>query len=488
MVVERRLYLVVLGLLFLAYLVAGESPIVCPSTEELQSQIVKCQSNGFDYVTTSIYGTATTCKYVECVPPKTSCPSEKELDSTILKCKSIGSVYQYYTDDYQCTHVTCIDPKPVCPTVAELNEVASACKTKGLTYDYVKNKSGCVEISCTQNTCLSSETLELSIHKCESQGGKPTTYVREDGCKDMYCTLSNKCPSSEQLQEQLVQCKKEGADAITYVNDGCKYVVCKSPSKPTSFGCTKTTDEKGCVKIKCEDGYYFDSCVQKQVCQAYECKTYTDVQGCTVKSCSDGYQSIACPKEEVTCQSVKNKETGCEVKECSNGKRSEYCPPVKSEECKLKTNEKGCLVKVCYDPSTGKEKFSAQSCPTPKQGNEVVCKVYDTDNGKVKECDNGFRVAYDELTNCVDGDAGSNAKFRKCGYGKESEYVAQFSADGSMVECVIDFSTQYEICTDGTQKKGGQLSVPEPKPVVSDTAPSNPLDALGKFFASIFGR
>lgn len=480
--------LLIFGLFLLSNLVVGQSSTTCPSNEQLQAEISKCKASGFDYVTTSASGVASPCKYVECVPLKTSCPSEKELEVTLLKCKEIGAEYKYYTDDYQCTQIACFKPNAICPTVDELNDRASACKTKGLGYKYTKNSNGCVEVICTKSTCLSPEIIESNIRLCESQGGKATTYDTGDGCKAHYCTIPGKCPSTAHLQEQIAKCSKEGEEAVTYVkDDGCKYVFCKGPSKQTSFSCTKTSDEKGCVKIKCEDGYYFDSCLQKQVCQAYECKTYIDVKGCTVRSCSDGYQSTECPKEEITCKSVKNKETGCEVKECSNGQRYEYCPSKKEEECTLKTNDKGCLVKVCYDPETGKERFFAQSCPSPKQGSEVVCKVYESNQGKVKECDNGFRVSYDELQGCVDGDSGNGAKFRKCVYGSDSEYAAQFSSDGGMVECVIDFSTQYEICTDGAQKRGGQLAVPAPEPTASETPSTNPLDALAKFFASIFG-
>ncbi len=466
----------------------------CLSTEQLQSQIEKCQSYGLDYQTylydaKDVDGKITRCKNVECAQ-KQVCPTEENLSLTAKKCSDSGLKTTYYVDGSQCQQVYCSSKTQSCPSKEDNLNYIKSCESQGLSYNYSTGTDGCPSVSCQKNVCSTDKTsLGEAEKKCNEMKGKPYQYQDAYGCTQLGCNFPNECYTSSVLQEKADSCVKSGYSYETYVKEnGCKEVYCKGKENKESVSCQKKVGEDGCVKVSCTDGYYFDSCIQTKVCQSYECKTYEDAQGCTVKSCTDGGESITCPpKKEVECKVTTNK-SGCEVKECTDGTRYEYCPTLMPE-CKTTKDKSGCIYKVCIDPKTGEKTYSSSYCPEKESSKPVQCKVYTTEGKNVKVCDNGFKVVYADLTNCVATNADGAAK--KCAVKNTPfiEYLVYVDAGGNEIECLVNLADKTTLCTANMEKEKGAANVTTKAPASGNNPAESekPTESFWAFLSKLFG-
>jgi len=474
--------------------VDGINPTTCWSTGQLQAQIEKCQAYGLNYQTyvysiKSETGIISTCKRVEC-SQKQACPSEEALELASKKCSSAGLETTYYTDAAQCQQVYCASPKNTCPSKEDNLIRIKGCVVQGLSYSYSMDSDGCPVVSCLKNECTSSTSLADAEKKCHESKGKPYAYQDASGCNQIGCNYPSACTSTSALESKIKSCKSEGLSYETYVkDDGCKEVYCRGQVEKEKVSCEKRVSEDNCIQIKCTDGYYFNSCVQAKVCQAYECKTFKDAQGCMVKSCTDGSESITCPQKgnEVECKVITN-DNGCEVKECSDGQRYEYCP-VTYPECKTTTDESGCKYKVCVDPKTGEKTTSTSYCPEKESSKPVQCKVYTAEGSNVKVCDNGFKVVYEELTNCVA--TTSDGATKKCSIKNSPsvEYLVYVDNGYNEIECLANLEEQTTICTANMEKERGAANVTTKAPATVDNPAQSekPSESFWTFLSRLFG-
>ncbi len=471
-----------------------DGDIACPDSADLESGIRECRENGLSYSTYAVNG----CKYVQCTQ-RIVCPTQEQLNEVANKCKVNGLNYSFYTGKDNCTYVSCQDDSFVagdvaCESKEMLERRAYECKENGYSYSFVKGNNGCVAVECAKQAvvaCASEEQLNQLARDCEKQGGTPQKYNDWNGCRNITCNAKSICMTDEGLGEKVKACEKLGTSFVTFLGaDGCKQVRCEGEKKPVEYipasACKKTVNEKGCVEIFCEDGFYSNLCLNKQVCYDLEYKKYVDAKGCTVVVWSDGREERSCPNKEIICDVIENKD-GCQVTECDDGTRKEYCPT--KQECKVTRDIEGCDVKTCVDTTTGKQTYYARNCgPDALQTPKIECKVYTTNEGTAKTCNNGFDVDYSLLKQYCEA---AGVQFNsdnleagvKCPYGDNVEYVV----NGTGVECLIDFGAQRELCTDGTAKRGPEPFT-GPAPTGTPVPTSNPggFD-LFRFLRSIFG-
>ncbi|MBI5047295.1 hypothetical protein HZC07_06220 [Candidatus Micrarchaeota archaeon] len=335
---------------------------------------------------------------------KATCPSSEQLVTQILACKASGNnTYIYYYDSSKCQQIKCT---PIASTTPATNTTSSTtngtdtanenttrncpsqisatgvryiemCKINGQGYEYITDTTGCRIVKCTQQTndrnttnntttdnCPSYEVLTSQLKRCSAINQSGTTYVDENGCKEVKCTTLTNCPSYETLTSSITKCSASGNQVTTYLDENnCKQVKC-SNQNPAGVLCKKSVDEKNCVQISCEDGYTYNSCAQNQCkVQRIECKNYKDGNGCEVKECDDGTEKKECPKptppttnvtENITTnQTVSCKvytEEGCTIKICTDGTKTKDCPKTSIIDDKLNrttnSNDEGIIQKI----------------------------------------------------------------------------------------------------------------------------------------------
>lgn len=359
------------------------APVVCLTDGELTAQIQKCKNSGLDYTTSY---DSNKCKYVKCVEAAKQVTAEE-------------------SNPQPTTQVSKPTPPTVtttCPLKNELGGSADVCKLQGMNYEYAKDDKGCSYIKCVALKNCPDTSAE--INKCKKSNQTYAEFTDENGCKK-------------------IQCGKEEGTSVT---------------------CKKSLTSNGCIQIKCDDNYFFDSCSYQTQCRV-DCKSYTDQDGCFVKTCSDGSEKKDCPKKAVACEVIKTNE-GCDKKICTDGYEAISCPP--KEKCKTYKDDNGCQVKECEDGYKNRE------CPQKVEEKELECKVYTDDrNCKVKVCSNGVKIDYCAQPSCKVETDKENCQVKKCDDG----FVSRECPNKESIECqvITDKQTNCVVkkCSNGYESK-----------------------------------
>lgn len=259
-----------------------------------------------------------------------SCPGDEELANVVWECGQENLGYETYYDDEQCRQVKCIEMESEnesddgigagnetdaeieneseCPSGSELEEDALDCREKGYSHYVYYDENNCKQVKCNSTYswgCRNETELNRKIHACKEDGLSYKYETTSAGCREVVCArnaTNNTCPNVDAWAKE---CKAKGMAYETYWAEGCKLVKCKEQTE--SVTCKKTS-ENGCVAIRCEDGYYYNSCANATGCTAAittaasakgECKEYKDENGCEVKECANGYTKKECPEAEL---------------------------------------------------------------------------------------------------------------------------------------------------------------------------------------------
>jgi len=336
---------------------------VCSSEDALAALKQKCYNAGLE----PLYNYKDGCPTIECKQSKV-CPEREELDKQVIACKERGLDYSYEKDSSGCAVVKCGNPVS-CLTIAEIEKDIARCRESGLEHEIFADAVGCRKVSCKQPVS--------EIVQCKK-------YKNEQGCILISCTdgfYYDSCVQESVCKEQRVECTKtkdENGCIVKVCSDGFEAIGCPTEK----IECRVYKDEQGCEVKECTDGYKAkycpvvqckvytdDGCKIKECSDGYkakecprekrdldiECKVFTDEKGCVKKTCTNGFVSDSCLQQKVACKVTKDKQ-GCEVKVCENGYEAKNCP-TKTEaktECRV-IKEGECEIKTCTDGYTAKE-------------------------------------------------------------------------------------------------------------------------------------
>jgi hypothetical protein len=163
------------------------------------------------------------------------------------------------------TATTTTTAASVCKSGEVLDKEVIACKDKGWAYETSADKDGCKVVNCYRKevVCASEAELKKQMDSC-SENWDYEKYKGPDGCTYVKCKTD--CPDE---QKAMITCKELGMDyEMDKDEKGCTKITCKKtkkvesveiPDKPKAAACKKY-EEDGCLHIKCNDGYYLNTC------------------------------------------------------------------------------------------------------------------------------------------------------------------------------------------------------------------------------------
>lgn len=133
------------------------------------------------------------CKVFECdfgggsggffTPGPVFCPSPEEVDRSLEKCESLGlrAVFKF---ERGCSVPTCAEPfEDFCPDPERMREdVERDCRENGLDIAKFVDEHGCVKFSCTGKDFCEKDLPDEAYRSCSAKGGKITVKHDKDGC------------------------------------------------------------------------------------------------------------------------------------------------------------------------------------------------------------------------------------------------------------------------------------------------------------------